>query len=823
MAGNYNFLLVGLAVLMAIAASLTALDLVARVPSAVSRFAGLLWLAAASLAMGGGIWAMHFVAMLAVSLPGMEARYDPLVTALSLALAVLATGFAFFMMNRPRRGRLSLPLGSLAMGFGIAAMHYTGMAAMSLPMAVHYDWMWVTISILIAVGAAFAALALAFGGRRADVHLALAGPDAAQERRPSGPLMHGAADLVRNDLTRLAAGIILGLSISAMHFAGMRAADFHAGINAGHAPTTGVDHSPLALGITAITFIILFAAMVAAMVDRRIAVQAARDAETLRASEAQFRLFYRATPLPLHALDSEGRIEEVSDAWLDLLGHGRDAVIGQPLTRFMTEDSARRRVLEDWPRLLESGSLANRDYGFVTRDGQVLDVVSTSRVHRDGAGRFLWAVGGLIDVTARKRAEEALRQAQKMEAIGQLTGGIAHDFNNLLAVVTGNLELLRRRIDADPQSERLLDNAMNGARRGAALTQRMLAFARRQSLRPQAVDLQTLIDGMEDLILTSLGERMRLRRDLPTDLPQVEVDGPQLELALLNLAVNARDASGAEGEIVLTAHAASAGDLSLPSGLPEGDYVCLGLRDHGEGMDAETLSRVCEPFFTTKEVGKGTGLGLSMVHGFAEQSGGKLVLHSRKGEGTTAEIWLPVAQARSVAQPAVPDRAGEGGAAVDALAAKGVNLPMPSARHHSGQRRANTAAHAPLPPLTILAVDDDALVLMNTEAILEDLGHRVLVAHRGRQALEILAQSPEIDLLVTDQSMPGMTGLELAAAARRERPDLPILIATGYGDLPALMPSMARLGKPFLQADLAEAIAGLIAPASPSRRPDSAA
>ncbi|OLP52707.1 hypothetical protein BJF92_14995 [Rhizobium rhizosphaerae] len=842
MAGSYNFFLVGLSLLMAIAASLTALDLVARVPAAASRTAGLLWLGAASLAMGGGIWAMHFVAMLALSMPGMEARYDPWLTGLSLALAIIATGSAFFLMNRPRRGPLALPLGSLAMGLGISAMHYTGMAAMSLPMTVHYDGAWVVISILIAIAAAFAALALAFGGRHAPVHLAMAGPGATQGARRADAPSQSVGDLMRHDLTRLAAGVILGIAIAGMHFAGMRAADFHAGVNAGHAPTMGVDHSPLALGVTAVTFVILFAAMIAAMVDRRVAVKAARDAEALRASEAQFRLFYRATPLPLHALDAQGRIEEVSDAWLELLGHGRDAVIGQPLTRFMTGESARRRVQEDWPRLLDSGSLANRDYAFITRDGQVLDVVSTSRVHRDSAGRFVWAVGGLIDVTARKRVEEALRQAQKMEAIGQLTGGIAHDFNNLLAVVTGNLELLRRRIGGDPQSERLLDHAMNGARRGAALTQRMLAFARRQSLRPEAVSLPALIDGMEDLILTSLGDRMRLRRDLPADLPLVEVDGPQLELALLNLAVNARDASGAEGEIVLTARAVASGDPSLPAGLPEGRYVCLGLRDEGEGMDAETLSRVCEPFFTTKEVGKGTGLGLSMVHGFAEQSGGKLVLKSRKGEGTTAEIWLPVAldgaqeaaqqgaqgqaktlpaapQGDSIRPSAVSDAPGQPAEEEGAPAVPVVTLPSGPL---SAQGPTAPAGDAPVRPLTILAVDDDALVLMNTEAILEDLGHHVLVAHRGREALDILARTPEIDLLVTDQSMPGMTGLELASAARAARPDLPILIATGYGDLPALMPSMARLGKPFLQADLARAIAGLL-PAPGQSAPHAAA
>ncbi|OLP59113.1 hypothetical protein BJF93_04125 [Xaviernesmea oryzae] len=815
--GSYNSLLVALALLMAIAASITALDLVARAPAAATRFGAMLWLAAASLAMGGGIWAMHFVAMLALSMPGMEARYDPWLTMLSLLLAVGATGCGFFVMSRPQRGRLSLFVGATAMGTGIVAMHYTGMAAMRLPLDVHYDPLWVMLSVVIAIGAAFAALALAFGTGRPSIRLSQRG-----ETGSGSQVETWRTELRQRDLAKLGAGIILGLAVSGMHFAGMQAAHYAMRAHEPAAIVSSLGQSRLALGVTLITFLILFAAMVAAMFDRRLAASAAREAAALRASAEQFRLFYRETPLPLHALDANGHIEEVSQAWLDLLGYGREAVIGQPLIRFMTEESAMRRVSQDWPRLIEEGMLADRQYGFVSRDGRVLDVVSTSRVHRDEAGRFLWAVGGLMDVTARKRAEEALRQAQKMEAIGQLTGGIAHDFNNLLAVVTGNLELLRRRVTTEPQSLRLLDNAMNGARRGAALTQRMLAFARRQSLRPEAVSLPALVEGMDDLIATSLGARMRIVKTFPETLPAVEVDAPQLELALLNLAVNARDASGAQGEIHFAARAVPAGDPALPSGLQEGTYVCLSVTDQGEGMDAETLARVCEPFFTTKEVGKGTGLGLSMVHGFAEQSGGKLRLTSRKNEGTTAEIWLPIAASEPKPAALSTDgreqpHSGMGFAPVLVTSdAPSSSEPVPKVAEIAAETATPSRDNGSA--LTILAVDDDALVLMNTEAMLEDLGHRVLIASRGRQALEILADAPEIALVVTDQSMPGMTGMEFAVAARAMRPDLPILLATGYGDLPTPLPAMARLGKPFLQADLARAIAALTSSDKPSPR-----
>jgi PAS domain S-box-containing protein len=538
-----------------------------------------------------------------------------------------------------------------------------------------------------------------------------------------------------------------------------------------------LQQTSLAVAVAATTFLILFLALIAAMFDRRFAQLAEREAAALRASEERYRTLYKKTPLPLHSLNEAGIIEHVSEAWLDLLGYNREEVIGRPITDFMTEDAIRHRSQVVWPALLREGALKEAEYRLVTKSGTALDVLMSGRVERDAEGRFLYVLGGVVDVTARKRAEEALRQAQKIEAVGHLTGGVAHDFNNLLAVVLGNLDLLRRKLPDDPKLSRLVDNAIQGAQRGAALTQRMLAFARRQDLTPEPVDLPDLVKGMTDLLQRSIGPMVRIETRFPLGLPCAHVDANQLELALLNLVVNARDAMPEGGMITIAAQEQSLG-LDHASGLAPGRYVCMSVTDTGHGMDEGTVARAMEPFFTTKGVGKGTGLGLSMVHGLAAQSGGRLVLKSRRGQGTTAEIWLPGVQA----QDATSIEPGPGGEAISA---------GPDTR-----------------PLTILVVDDDALVLQNTAAMLEDLGHRVLEAQSGREALDYLGRAHSVDLVITDQAMPGMTGVQLAKAIRRHWPQMPMILASGYAEISSdLPPKVSRLNKPFRQDGLARIVA----------------
>jgi signal transduction histidine kinase/CheY-like chemotaxis protein len=377
------------------------------------------------------------------------------------------------------------------------------------------------------------------------------------------------------------------------------------------------------------------------------------------------------------------------------------------------------------------------------------------------------------EVSAREKAQEQLRQAQKMETIGQLTGGVAHDFNNLLMAVMGNLDLLRKRMPDDPRLHRLVDGALQGAERGASLTQRLLAFARQQDLHAVSVDLRTLIEGMTDLLDRSLGPRVVLRLDIPGGLPPARIDANQLELAILNLAINARDAmpDGGSIDIRVAEYRAKKSDAALQPGR----YLKLSVVDTGTGMTPETLKRAVEPFFSSKPLGKGTGLGLSMVHGLAVQLGGALQLTSTVGKGTSATLVLPVA----AAAPEVENAAAS----------------APKAKRSA----------------VILFVDDDPLIAMSTAEMLEDLGHHVIGVNSGSHALEILRSEQPLDLMMTDHMMPGMTGLELVAASRGVRPALPVLLATGYAELPeGAQIDLPRLAKPYHQDQLRERLDQLL-------------
>ena len=500
--------------------------------------------------------------------------------------------------------------------------------------------------------------------------------------------------------------------------------------------------------------------------------------EALRLSEEQFRILVQGvTDYAIYMLGPDGSVASWNAGAERIKGYAPDEIIGQHFSKFYT------------PEDLKTGEPA-RALETAIREGRYEK--EAQRVRKDGT-RF-WANvvidpirardGSIVgfakitrDVTQKKLAErelevarETLFQAQKMEAVGQLTGGIAHDFNNLLMAILGSLELVRKRITPEPSVARFLDNAIEGAQRGAVLTQRMLAFARRQDLSPVAVDVPALVEGMMGLLHSSLGPTIRVETRFPRGLANVHADPNQLELAILNLAVNARDAMSRGGLIVIDAR-----NERLASGPPQGSYVCISVKDSGSGMDEATLSRAMEPFFTTKGVGKGTGLGLSMVHGMVEQLGGKMELKSTVGEGTTAELWLPVAGADAAAL------ADNGGRAANAA---------PQKRTH-----------------VVLAVDDDPLVLLNTVAILEDLGHTVFEAGSGPKALEILKREPRIDLVVTDQAMPNMTGVQLAENIRSQRPAMPIIVVTGYAELPGDAPTgLQKLSKPFRQQDLEETI-----------------
>lgn len=377
------------------------------------------------------------------------------------------------------------------------------------------------------------------------------------------------------------------------------------------------------------------------------------------------------------------------------------------------------------------------------------------------------------DLTRERQLERRLRQAEKLEALGTLAGGIAHDFNNLLTAVIGNLELATRRPD-HPGVPRFVEGALVAARRGASLTARLLSFSRQTGGDTRVVDLHEVIEGMADLLARTLGGGVRMQIEQCDPGFLVRVDPDQLELALLNLCVNARDAMGGMGTIVLGCTADRIGE-GAPGGLAPGDYVRIAVSDTGTGMSRDTLARAFDPFFTTKPVGKGTGLGLSMVYGFATALGGGVQVDSVEGRGTTVVILLPRADG------------------------------APTAIEEEGGTPPETAA------LSVLLVEDDAAVREVTRRHLEALGHSVHVADRPAEALAVLDRDGAVDLVVTDFAMPGVSGLDFVAAARARRPGLPALLLTGYAEGATVPDDVRRLAKPFTPESLARALAETMA------------
>jgi len=502
--------------------------------------------------------------------------------------------------------------------------------------------------------------------------------------------------------------------------------------------------------------------------------------QSLRETQEEFALLVQSvTDYAIYMVNPQGHVASWNAGARRIKGYAPEEIIGQHFSRFYTEED---RVAGEPRRALEA---AVRDGRFekegirVRKDGTrflanvVIDPIRGPDGEIRGFAKITRDITERVE-TERKlvHAREALFQSQKMDAIGQLTGGVAHDFNNLLSAIIGSLELVQRRVGDDPRVLPLVMNARAAAERGATLTKRMLAFARRQELQAEPTDVRALLTGMADLLDRSLGSGIDIVIRHRSAIGQVMVDRNQLEMAILNLAVNSRDAMPDGGLLVLDAR-----EETLAPGnehnLAPGRYAVLSVIDKGEGMSAETLQRAIEPFYTTKEIGKGTGLGLSMAHGLAEQLRGRLQLESTLGKGTTASLWLPVM--RQPLRVAVPEPETE-------------------------------TKPDDLPPLDILAVDDDALVLLNTASMLEDRGHRVTVAYSGREARALL-KGQKFDLLVTDQGMPGMTGAELIDHVRAEHPGLAIVLATGYAELPpGVLTTVPRVAKPFTQDQLLQVI-----------------
>jgi PAS domain S-box-containing protein len=512
-------------------------------------------------------------------------------------------------------------------------------------------------------------------------------------------------------------------------------------------------------------------------------------------SEARYRASFEQSPVPHHTLDGEGIITGVSHSWLAMLGYTHEQVIGRPIWEFFAPGTPSFRDI-DWPRMMATGEVRDMERHFVRSDGTVLDTLVSARLEQRADPMLIVSV--VIDITARRRAEaalqaseERLRQAQKMEAVGQLTGGIAHDFNNMLQGIAGSLELMERRI-AQGRAEdaaRFVGVARQSVTRAAGLTHRMLAFARRQALTPRPVEPDTLVRGMAELIRRTVGPGIELALRLHDGVWAARCDANQLESALLNLAINARDAMPDGGTLTIaTADTVlTAADLSDQDGVAPGDYVEMAVSDTGIGMTPEVMARAFEPFFTTKKIGQGSGLGLSQIYGFARQSGGLVRLESQPGKGTTLRLYLP----RHVAGPAES-------AETDAEAAMAPPSPPAPAGVVQG---------------TVLVVEDEAPIRGQIADSLREMGYTVLEAADGPAGLAAIESGERIDILVTDVGLPGMNGRQLSDAVRRTRPGLPVLLVTGYAGTAlenmAHEPGIEVIFKPFALETLAARIVAM--------------
>jgi PAS domain S-box-containing protein len=531
----------------------------------------------------------------------------------------------------------------------------------------------------------------------------------------------------------------------------------------------------------------------------------------LQQSERMFRMIADQAPVMIWLAGQDGQVTYLNARWYEYTGQIPPAAAGLGwLQSIHPEDRA--RIEQEDQEVAHTRRAFQFEYRLRGADGTYRWMLDSGIPRFDANGEFEGFIGSVVDVNQHReaeqvlrrsnaelealvaqrteefrKAEEALRQASKMEAIGQLTGGIAHDFNNLLTVVIGNLDSVQRQAAGEASLDRLkraADNAMAGAKRAAALTQRLLAFARRQPLDPKPTDLSRLVTSMIELLTRTLGERIDIQTVYGAGLWRVEIDPNQLESALLNLALNARDAMPEGGQLTIETsnifidelYVAKTGEMAV------GQYVVLAVSDTGHGMGPEVLARVFEPFFTTKPVGQGSGLGLPQVYGFVKQSGGHVKVYSEVGVGTTVKIYLP-RLSRDVGEEEAPSEAEP---------------------HIDGSRNES-----------VLVVEDEAAVREYSCEILRELGYRVLEARDGNQALQVLEREPSINVLFTDVGLPGMTGKELADKARAIRPDLKVLFTTGYARNAIvhhgrLDPGVQLLVKPFTYEDLAMRMRGIL-------------
>ncbi len=759
---HHDPFLVALSVAVAVLASYTALQLATRLHSSDGSVR-LGWLAASSIALGGGIWSMHFVGMLAFTLPSARIEYDPAITLISLILPIAVTAFGFAVLTH-RKSHFRLVMSGIVVGLGIVAMHYTGMAAIRFPGDLHHQHVWIAISILIAILAATAALWLALRNTTAS--------------------------------QRWIAALVMGLAISGMHYSAMAGAVFrvtepaHVGV--------GLNQTTLALWVAATTILILLLGLSAAMVGRRVAEHTQRQHSALKDSEQRFRLLVQGvTDYSIFMLDPEGRITNWNPGAQRIKGYSAEEAVGRHFSMFYREEDRQAGLPQ---RALATAAETGRfeaEAWRVRKDGSTFFAHVVIDAIRDEQRDLVGFAKITRDITQNREAQEILEQtrqqlaqSQKMEAIGQLTGGVAHDFNNLLMVVLGNLDvadsLIERGQTSGDRLGRAIRNAKHGAQRASSLTKSLLAFSRRQPLKPIVIDVNRSLKDAAPLLQRALGENRPLEIVGAAGAWNIEADPGQLETALLNLVLNARDAMPEGGKVTLESANAYVDEryAAQHPDIKPGQFNVVSVTDTGSGMSAETLARVFEPFFTTKASGHGTGLGLSQVYGFVKQSSGHVNVYSELGHGTTVKMYFPRAYA-----PA--DKASQ---------ESPTTIVQGNGEH-------------------ILVVEDDADVRKFVSEALRDLNYRTHAVESGEAALDYVKEgSDAVDVIITDVIMPGMNGRQLAEATALVSPQIKTIFMTGYSRNAIvhhgrLDPGVVLLQKPFTREELSTCLHTVLRPA----------
>jgi NO-binding membrane sensor protein with MHYT domain/nitrogen-specific signal transduction histidine kinase/CheY-like chemotaxis protein len=755
--GTYNPHLVALSILVAAFAAYTAFDLGGRV-SATRIAAPRVWLVAAAIAMGGGIWSMHFIAMLAFNMP-IPMSYDIGLTTLSLVVAIFVTGAGFYFINRQSAPPFSLIFSGTFMGLGIAAMHYIGMAAMREHAEISYDFLFVALSLVIAIGASTAALWLAF--RTTDLG------------------------------QKLVAAVVMGLAISGMHYSAMRGTTF-----AVHGPVheaqgyASLDQANLALVVAGIAFVILAVALIVSLQQENSERRQAEEA--LRRSEA-----YLAQAQTLSHTGSFGWNPATGEIYWSAETFrifGFDPATPPDIARMVQQSHPEDKDLLE--QTLDRARREEKDfdleYRLLMRDGSVkhLQVVARALVDESGDVEF---VGAVMDTTRSKLAREAqraqqrereemqrqLQQMAKMEAIGRLAGGIAHDFNNILGAILGYGELAQNNLGEGGAVRRQLDQVMQAGARGKGLVDRILVFSRSGIGERVPLHVQSVVEETLELLTPSLPADVRLERQLDAADTAVVGDATQLHQVAMNLCTNAVHAMKEGGVLTVVLERVAVGEgRSLSHGtLGAGRYVRLSVGDTGSGIQPAVLERMFDPFFTTKRVGDGTGLGLAVVQGIVADFGGAVDVTTQVGVGTTFTIWLPAADSmpRLLVKPA-----GE--------------VP----RGH-GER--------------VMIVDDERALVALAEETLAELGYEPVVFDSSVAALQAFRADPKrFDLVLTDEMMPDLTGTELARELRQLRPDISIILMSGYSGMHLSERAQAAgiihvCRKPLVRRDIAEPVA----------------